>query len=764
MSSYDFKNLSFADFEDLSLDLIGKEMGIRFEAFAAGPDGGMDGRHSIGEGLTILQAKHYANSSFATLKNRMKREKEAVDKLRPARYILVVSHALTPNKKKKLVEVLGTELITESDIFGPNDLNALLRDYPEIEKAHIKLWLSSAGVLERIIRSASHAYNDITLGEIEAKLTVYVQNPSLDQGQKTLEKNHILIISGPPGVGKTTLAEILAFAYVSEGWELKAIRCLDDGFSEIDDTQKQVFIFDDFLGRVALDRHALSQKDSDLYKFLNRVSKSKNARFILTTRAYILEEARRSSEYLSGRLIDISKYVLDVGIYTRRIKARILYNHFVLAKTPREYISTLVQSKALKEIVDHDNYNPRIVEWMTDEARYGAIASEEYPEYFINALNNPQRLWDTAFRDHLTKKCQHLLFSLFFCSEYGVFLDDLMPVYNSLHARLSQKYGTSYGAKDFEESVKILEGSFISITNKEVRFINPSIKDYLSEYLNDFALISEFPRCAERTDWANNLWLFGKEIASRNKEGLEKYAFSFRNVAEKFLELPIWKRIETSAGFNFRITGLFGAARIILLLDWWSVTKRREFENYALSLAENPIESLSPWRDGCEVVELIYKLRDGNYFEGLSLSHEIADQLEISFLNMLEFHIDSDDLERLSDAIDCWGKYLCDDIKEVFTKVVHREFDEMDEIVSAIDSDSTLHDYVGILKKLGERNGLASEDVDKAIEIVHSRIVEIQEEETSDANPPELSIDQSDSDKFDDEALVCLFRPLLDVE
>lgn len=43
---YTFDNLSPADFEDLVRDLIGREFGVRFEAFAAGPDGGMDGRQA----------------------------------------------------------------------------------------------------------------------------------------------------------------------------------------------------------------------------------------------------------------------------------------------------------------------------------------------------------------------------------------------------------------------------------------------------------------------------------------------------------------------------------------------------------------------------------------------------------------------------------------------------------------------------------------------------------------------------------------------
>ena len=509
----------------------------------------------------------------------------------------------------------------------------------------------------------------------------------------------------------------------------------------------------------------MSQKDSDLHKFLNRVRKSANARFILTTRAYIFEEARRSSEYLASRLIDISKYTLDVGIYTRRIKARILYNHLVVAQTPREHISALIESGIIKEIVDHKNYNPRIVEWMTDEARYGDIASDKYPGFFINALDNPHRLWDTAFRDHLTKKCQHLLFALFFCSEYGVPIDDLIAVYNSLHTRLSLKYSESYGPKDFEESLKILEGSFIAITDRDIRFINPSLKDYLSEYLKDLTLISEFPECAERTNWAKELWLFGKEIISGNNGALKGYALSFEGIAKKFLALPVWKRIETNSGYSLQVTGLSNTDRILLLLEWWDVTKFNEFASYALSLASNPIDGLDAWRDGDEAVELIYKLRNGDYFEDFPCAHELADKLESSYKTMLEHQFSSDDLERISDAIDVWGYHLSDEIKEAFSVTVQQEFDDVREIVSEIDSESTLQDHIEMLKKMGKRNGLDAQDINKAIEIVDSRIYEIQEkEEKLEVNTPDLSIKQKDSEQFDDSALLNLFTPLLDIE
>src|SRR5271157_5475831 len=123
--AYDFEGLSPADFEDLVRDLVGRELGVRFEAFAAGPDGGIDGRHAIGDEAIILQAKHYVKSTWSTLKSKMKRERTSTNRLSKSRYILTTSRPLSPHNKYELSVIIGPSLRSEADIIGPGDLNAL---------------------------------------------------------------------------------------------------------------------------------------------------------------------------------------------------------------------------------------------------------------------------------------------------------------------------------------------------------------------------------------------------------------------------------------------------------------------------------------------------------------------------------------------------------------------------------------------------------------------------------------------------------------
>ena len=105
--SPDFSALSPSQFEALSADLIGRALGLRFELFGEGVDGGMDGRHVTGPGgITILQAKRYEPSGMPALRRTMKEERAKIDRLAPDRYILSTSVSMTPGRKQDLMEIL----------------------------------------------------------------------------------------------------------------------------------------------------------------------------------------------------------------------------------------------------------------------------------------------------------------------------------------------------------------------------------------------------------------------------------------------------------------------------------------------------------------------------------------------------------------------------------------------------------------------------------------------------------------------------------
>ena len=759
--SYEFRNLSSADFEDLVLDLIGKEEGVRFEAFCAGPDDGIDGRHSHGGENVILQAKHYEGSPFSKLSASMKRERLSINKLAPSRYILATSCKLTPASKSKLSPIIGPYLKSEADIFGPEDLNGLLRKYPDILKSHIKLWLSGAGVLEQVLHAAAHTFAAVTLEEIERKVRVYASNPSFYESLDTLDKYQLLIISGPPGVGKTTLAEILCYAFLSEQWELIPIRSLEDGFAAINNNRKQVFFFDDFLGKVALDRQALAHKDSALAKFMNRIRRSPNARFILTTRGYIFEEARTVSEHLGDQRLDVMKYVLDVGVYTRRIKARILYNHLIVSETPRLYIRALVESSMLTDIVDHKNYNPRVIEAMTDALNIVDIEPDNYPKAFIEALRNPSQIWDTAFRTHIDHRCKHLLIAMFFLSEYGVSLVTLRSSFDPLHTAMCKAYGLAHGPKDFEEALRILEGSFVNIINyKEPRisFINPSLKDYLSIYLLDTNLLILLVPTTASIDWLSHLWNFVQSsVLSRADKA--KVARACATMLEMIETRQRWRpKAEEPQILEYNDASV--STRIQLLMDWWQITNERQFADSIMLIARNPELRFSAWSDAEAMIDLLCNKRTSLDGHGFVYESELLEILEKELVGTISW-ASSDVLSGLIDVVDS-SSGLPSTILNAIHKAVLVEFEENSCRMSEDDSESALEERIDELKKFALRFGVSDFKLNHAISEIEERIMEIEEQSRPASNPSFSSSHSNKFDKFDDSALRDLFIPLLE--
>jgi energy-coupling factor transporter ATP-binding protein EcfA2 len=757
--SYNYKNLSYADFEDLARDLVGRDLGIRFEAFAAGRDQGMDGRHAKGRSKAVLQAKHLAGSKFNSLRAAIKKERISIDKLAPDRYILVTSLPLTPPNKRTLAEIIGPSLTSESDIYGAQDLDGLLRNNDDLAKKHIKLWLSGSEVLERIVRAAADTVDVISRAEIQSKVRVYATNPSLQEARDKLEKNHVVIISGPPGVGKSTLAEMLAYVHIADGWHYHAIRSLDDGFAKLSDLSKKVFFFDDFLGTVALNASALSARDSDLVRFIRTVRISQNARFILTTRTHIFEEARRVSERLADGKLDITRYALDVGIYTRRIRARILYNHLFVMNTPLQHIKALLETNSVTKIIDHRNYNPRVIEAMTDVLHTQEVQAEDYPRIFLKTLDNPALLWDTAFRQHIPAMCRHLLIALFYCSEYGCELKALRDVFEPLHHYLCEKYGIVRDPKDFTESIRILEGGFIDISNKRVSYVNPSVRDYLATYLNDEGMLLDFAACAQKPRWANKVWEFAKEILAspRLRESLAK---SFVNAIPAMKTGQIWTESEFSS--SLQLSDLSNSQRIKLLAEWYTESGDVRYANAVMEVLEKPPGRFSGWLDATNLFDLLLQLPNEDYYKPLPQLENVLDRADRILRDLLWNGMPQDELEPIVDRILEHESDVSDELVQAAYTAMVEYVADIKTTVREIDSEAELEGHIEAVKKFSRKACVAADQAEKALNTIRDRIKEIEEAEPQEAESPTIKVKQKDADKFDDEAVRSLFMPLLD--
>lgn len=503
MLNYDFKMLSDYEFELLSRDLLMKELKCNLENFEKGRDQGIDLRYSKNsENTIIVQCKHYANSTYSNLKNSIKNELPKIKKLKPKRYILVTSMGLTPRRKEEIFKLLDNNCKELCDIYDRNSINMLLSKYPEIEQSNYKLWLTSVNVMKKILNNGAYNKNIITIENIKYKFSIYVQNKSYLKAKEMLKNQNVCIISGNPGVGKTTLANMLAVEYIDSGYDLIEItQNISEAYNLLQEGQKQIFIFDDFLGQTGLDIKLNKNEDSDIIKFIEHINKSKNKKFVLTTRGYILNQAQEKYEELARYDFKLNEVTIELEDYSLYDKSRILYNHLYFKKINKEYILNLLDNNIIN-IIKHSNYNPRLVENITEH--FLPKEPNQFYYEFMQNLDNPKRIWEIAYNSHLTYYSQNLVLILATFT-YSVRKNKLKMAFNVYNEKKCSKLHLPINFLNFKNALKELDDSFISINespfilketeNIVIKYNNPSIKDFIENFIieneDEFHIICE---------------------------------------------------------------------------------------------------------------------------------------------------------------------------------------------------------------------------------------------------------------------------------
>lgn len=496
MSNYNFKTLNDKEFEILIRDLLSAEMEIEFQNFKSGRDKGIDLRYSsTKDNSIVVQVKHYANSSFAQLKFQLKNsELPKIKKLKPERYIVATSLELNPAETEEIKKILSPFVKSINDIYWNQRVNSLLKKFKDIERNHFKLWFSSSSVLTNILNNSSYLKAAYLKTELENKISHYVKTQFHDKATEILNSQKALLITGAPGVGKTTLAQMIILDFITEGYEHLVI---EDKIKEAesllspDENKKQIIYFDDFLGSNIYEILNPRNNENSLVKFINRVRASPNKYLILTTRTTILNQALSAYEKLRYRkLHEDSAFEIYLNNYSLFQKAEILYNHIYFGNLDEEYRNYIFQDKNYLKIIEHDNYNPRLIEFFTNKIHLNKITSDNYLNFIINNLDNPEEIWRNSYENQIDNEERFLLNSLF-TLRGETNINRLELVFNSRINNEVANFGYEVKNDSFNKSLKNLEGSYLktSYDGKNqttiISFVNPSVSDFLFNYLKN---------------------------------------------------------------------------------------------------------------------------------------------------------------------------------------------------------------------------------------------------------------------------------------
>jgi hypothetical protein len=317
------KDLGWLQFERLCALLLEAESGI--------PEAQWEGSADRVRTLISLEPVHFAGHTVpppVTVRCAWLRGNADARALRRAELQHVEGATLT---------FVNDDLEAGHPVIGETDLLAAIDRHPEV-----RLRLPSVLAL-RPAPSANGSTLDIAAARALAE--VFVPTLAYDRALTTLRQHHFAVLTGPPEMGKTAIARMLALALLSDGWEAHECTRPEQVYDRLDPAKPQVFIADEAFGSTEYRPDAAERWARELDGILRALGE--RTWLVWTSRPAPLRAGLRHR--VPQVLVDASALAVDE-------KTLILFRHAKAAGLDRQQRDRVWNHG--RRIVEHPHFTP----------------------------------------------------------------------------------------------------------------------------------------------------------------------------------------------------------------------------------------------------------------------------------------------------------------------------------------------------------------------------------------------------------------------
>ena len=488
---FDFTNLTPQEFEVLCKDIMSQKLGVSLTVSLSGPDGGIDLFYKSKKKHIVIQVKHYKDKS--KLISILKKEIVKVRKLDPKEYYVCCSTVLTPNDRKEIYELFSEYMESSSNIFSYKELDEFLQleSALEIVRKNYKLWLAASNILFELQNNDIFIDCESLFHNIELEKNFFVTTQAYFDVLNYLQKNNVIMLLGDPGVGKTILSKMLVLYFATEKYRIRFttdvtnIAELKKAISANSDC-KEVILLDDCFGQFYFAMKGT--QENELLTLIRYIKRQPNKKLILNSRMTIYNEALARNDDFRKSIgnNELNVYYIHMNKINQFDRAKILYNHLHFYQVDKTYWQEIINDKIYMKIVKHRNYNPRLVEYICNQAKGKNVSSMNYLKFINETLDNPQEVWKNEYERRLKKEDKILLNILFSLSNVEV---EECLLKKAFISRVSLENDLDTTNDIFNQCLARLNNNLIKQVDKSSKkclaVANPSINDFLYNYIQN---------------------------------------------------------------------------------------------------------------------------------------------------------------------------------------------------------------------------------------------------------------------------------------
>jgi hypothetical protein len=294
-------------------------------------------------------------------------------RLAPLRELSETTRLVLTNVEGEAARAALGRQSTHTVVLGAGELSGLLDRYSSIRGAlPAVLGIRDLGEL---IAEPARARSSFDVESARRLARVFWPTRAHAQARAALQRHRFVVLTGPPEMGKTAVAQMIALAQMTDGWEAHECRSPEQLWRVLAPERRQLFIADDAFGSTEYRPDAAERWSQALSRLLP--SLDDDHWLIWTSRPAPLKAGLRrvQRERHAERFPAPGEVLVDASDLDLAEKTLILFRH-AKARGLGEQARRLVRSSALT-VVEHPHFTPERIRRLVDNRLLTPVATAE---------------------------------------------------------------------------------------------------------------------------------------------------------------------------------------------------------------------------------------------------------------------------------------------------------------------------------------------------------------------------------------------------